>query len=120
MKECLTMGANMFFFFFSQFKFTIGEYPICYNLNMINGLEERIEKIESRNKKVELDKAWEISFTRKFLIAIFTYLAVSLYFLIIKIPNPWINAIVPTIGFLLSTLTLAFFKNLWRKFIYKK
>jgi hypothetical protein len=87
---------------------------------MKNNLEERVKKIEERNKKVELDKAWETSWSRKILIAVFTYLAISLYFLVVGISNPWINAIVPTVGFLLSTLTLSFFKNLWAKFIYKK
>jgi hypothetical protein len=83
-------------------------------------IEERVGKIENRNIKVELDKAWETSWSRKILIAVFTYLAISLYFLIVGISNPWLNAIVPTVGFLLSTLTLSFFKNIWTKFIYRK
>jgi hypothetical protein len=87
---------------------------------MKNDLEERITIIETRNRKVELDKAWEKSWSRKILIAIFTYFAISLYFLVVGVSSPWINAIVPTVGFLLSTLTLPFFKNFWSKFIYKK
>lgn len=83
-------------------------------------LEERIRRIEDRNSKVELDKTWETSWLRKTLVAVFTYLAISLYFLVVGISKPWINAIVPTVGFLLSTLTLPFFKKLWIKFIYKK
>lgn len=82
-------------------------------------LEERIETIERRNKNVELDKAWETSWTRKILIAVFTYLAIALYLKFIVGINPWINAIVPTVGFLLSTLTLPFFRNLWEKYIAK-
>ena len=42
-------------------------------------LEERVSKIEERNSKVEMDKAWEGSWTRKILIAIFTYLSIALY-----------------------------------------
>lgn len=83
-------------------------------------LEDRISKIESRNNKVEADKAWEISFTRKLLLIIFTYLAIGLYLNAINVAEPWLNAIVPAVGFLLSTLTLPFFKNLWIKYIYKK
>jgi hypothetical protein len=83
-------------------------------------LEERVAKIEARNSKVETDKAWETSITRKILIAIFTYLAIALYFqFVIKI-DPWINAIVPTVGFLLSTLTMPFFRKLWEKRIYRR
>jgi hypothetical protein len=82
-------------------------------------LEKRVEKIEARNSSVELNKAWETSLTRKILIAVFTYLAIALYFkYAIKI-DPWINAIVPTVGFLFSTLTLSFFKTVWSKFLYK-
>ncbi len=82
-------------------------------------IEDRIKLIEERNKKVEIDKAWEISWTRRILIAIFTYLAIALYLEFIVGINPWINAIVPTVGFLLSTLTLPFFKSLWQKYLNK-
>ena len=82
-------------------------------------LKDRIEQIEKRNKNVELDKAWETSWTRRGLIAIFTYLAIAIYLKFVVGIEPWMNAIVPTVGFLLSTLTLPFFKSLWEKF-YKK
>lgn len=86
----------------------------------ISSLEKRVEKIESRNKLVELNKAWETSLTRKILIAVFTYLAISLYLKFVVRIEPWLNAIVPTVGFLLSTLTFPYFKSLWEKYIYKK
>lgn len=86
----------------------------------MDGLEERVAKLEARNKKVEADKAWETSFTRRALIALFTYLAIALYLKFVVGIDPWINAIVPTVGFLLSTLTLPFFKKLWLNFLYKK
>lgn len=83
-------------------------------------LEERVAKIEARNKRVEADKAWEGSWTRKALIMVFTYLAIAFYMKFVLGINPWINAIVPTVGFLLSTLTFSYFKEIWRKFVYKK
>lgn len=83
-------------------------------------IEERVAAIEDRNKKVEVDKKWETSWTRKIIIAIFTYLAIALYLGFIVGIDPWINAIVPTVGFLLSTLTLPFFKDLWQKYIAKE
>lgn len=82
-------------------------------------LEERVAQIEKRNAKVELDKAWETSFSRRMLLILFTYLSVGLYLNAINVPNPWLNAIVPSIGFLLSTLTLPFFKTLWAKYLRK-
>ncbi len=76
-------------------------------------LENRVRRIEERNKSVELDKKWETSFFRKALLTVFTYLAVLSYFLVLGISSPFLNAMVPTIGFLLSTLTLPFFKKIW-------
>lgn len=84
------------------------------------GLEERVRKLEARNKGVELNKAWETSYTRRILIIAFTYLAIALYLKFIVGINPWINAIVPAVGFLLSTLTLPWFKKFWAKYIYTK
>lgn len=64
---------------------------------------------------MEADKAWEGSWTRRGLLVLFTYLAVSLYLNAIEVPNPWLNAIVPAAGFMISTLTMPFFKKLWFK-----
>ena len=43
-------------------------------------LEEEINKIKERNKKVELDKAWETSWTRKICIMVLTYIIVIIYY----------------------------------------
>lgn len=86
----------------------------------LKSLEQRISQIEKRNKRVEADKAWETSLTRRVLIAIATYLVIGLFMTSIGINNAWINALVPTMGFLLSTLSLQLFKDLWSKFFYKK
>lgn len=82
-------------------------------------LEKEIEYIKRRNERVGIDKAWEISITRKILLIIFTYIAIGLYLNAIGVNKPWLNAIVPSVGFLLSTLTLSYFKEYWRKYIYK-
>jgi len=76
-------------------------------------LEAKIEKLEVRNKRVELNKAWETSWTRKLTIAVLTYVVVWLYLFFVVGVDPWINAIVPTMGFLLSTLTLGYVKAYW-------
>lgn len=88
-------------------------------METITELKQEVDSIKQRNAKVEKDKAWETSLTRKVILITFTYLAVGLYLNAIAITDPWLNAIVPSIGFLLSTLTLPFFKNLWQKYIYK-
>lgn len=78
-------------------------------------IKKDIEEIKERNKKVEKDKAWETSLFRRVLVSILTYLVVVLFFIFAKLPNPFINAIVPTIGFVLSTLSVSFFKKIWQK-----
>ncbi|KXK10418.1 MAG: hypothetical protein UZ22_OP11002000721 [Microgenomates bacterium OLB23] len=83
----------------------------------LENLEKDISAIKARNKQVELDKQWETSCTRRVLIIAFTYIALGLYMQAIHIPNPWLNAIVPTTGFYLSTLTMPFFRKLWEKYI---
>ncbi len=80
-------------------------------------LEKEIQQIKERNKKVEMDKRWEISGARKILLITFTYLAIGSYLLVIRVPNPWLNAFVPAVGFLLSTLTLPYFKNLRQRYL---
>ncbi|MBU0953106.1 MAG: hypothetical protein KKA90_01640 [Nanoarchaeota archaeon] len=86
----------------------------------LRDLEKEIEKLKQRNAHVEADKAWETSTTRKFLIALFTYLAIALYLWFIEIPQAPLHAIVPTVGFLLSVTTFATFKKIWLKQIYRK
>lgn len=78
-------------------------------------LKNDIEQIKQRNARVEADKAWETSLARKILVAVLTYIVVVLFFSVAKLPKPFINAIVPTLGFVLSTLSVPFFKKLWLK-----
>ncbi len=85
----------------------------------IEELKKEISLIKERNKRVEKDKVWETSWTRRFLLIAFTYLAIGFYLQAIHINLPWLNAIVPAVAFLLSTLTLPFFKKLWLKHIDK-
>ncbi|MEN9626705.1 MAG: hypothetical protein RL557_1033 [archaeon] len=83
-------------------------------------MKEDIESIKERNKRVEADKAWEVSFTRRLIIALMTYIIVVIFLWSISAPKPWLNAMVPTAGFILSTLTLSFFKKWWLDNLYKK
>jgi len=88
-------------------------------MDKLTELEQRIANIEARNSRVQMDKAWEGSYTRKVLLILFTYVSISLYLRFIIGIEPWLNAIVPALGFLLSTLTLPMFKRLWVNKFYK-
>ncbi len=79
-------------------------------------LEQEIEKIKLRNKKVELDKAWETSWTRKICIMILTYIVVIIYSHLIRNNNNiFLSSLVPVIGFTLSTLSLKYIRKMWEK-----
>ena len=78
-------------------------------------LEERIKVIEERNKRVESDKAWETSFLRKILIIIFTYIFAVLYLKVADTTNPLFGAVVPCVGFYLSTQSINVIKKWWIK-----
>ncbi len=79
-------------------------------------LEEEILKIKERNKRVELDKAWETSWTRKICIMILTYIVVIIYsYVIRKYDNIFLSSLVPVIGFTLSTLSLTLVRKIWEK-----
>lgn len=79
-------------------------------------LEERVNKIEEWNKKVELNKSWETSWTRRICIMILTYIVVVFYsYLTTKINNIFLSSLVPVIGFTLSTASLNIIRKLWEK-----
>jgi hypothetical protein len=89
-------------------------------MTTLQGLEQRIVNIEERNRKVEEDKAWETSLERKLVVLALTYLVIGIFFVTLGFENPWINAIIPALGFFLSTLTFNGFKNLWIRRFGKK
>lgn len=76
-------------------------------------LEERIAKLESRNQRVEADKGWETSWTRRIAIMVLTYATVVFYLQFVVHIDPWINALVPVIAYFISTLTVRFLKQQW-------
>ena len=79
-------------------------------------LEKEIIQIKERNKRVELDKKWEISWTRKLCIMILTYIVVIIYSYVIRnIDNIFLSSLVPVIGFTLSTLSLKLVRKIWEK-----
>ncbi len=76
---------------------------------------QSIEQIFERNSRVEMDKAWETSKTRRTVIAGITYIVATFFMWRIGATDPYINALVPTGGYLLSTLSLPFIKKHWLK-----
>ena len=76
-------------------------------------IRREIEIIKERNRRVEADKAWEISWTRRLSIAIATYIIAGIWLFVISDTYPWLKAFVPAVGYFLSTLSLRAIKNRW-------
>ena len=84
-------------------------------------LEKEINKIKERNKRVELDKKWETSITRRICICVLTYIVVVIYtYLIGRVSNIFLTSLVPVIGFTLSTLSLKGIRKIWENNINKQ
>ena len=80
---------------------------------MENELKDEIQKIKDRNIRVGFDKAWEISWTRRILILAITFIVSSTWLFVIKETNVFLKALIPTVGYLLSTLSISQLKKLW-------
>ena len=79
-------------------------------------LKKELDEIKLRNKRVELDKKWETSYTRKICICILTYIVVLIYSnMVDKSNNIFLSSLVPVIGFFLSTLSLKLVRKIWEK-----
>ncbi len=83
-------------------------------------MDGELSAIQERNKRVEADKAWETSLTRRLVIAAGTYVIVTLYLSFIGVEKPWMHAAVPAGAYLISTFSLTFIKNIWITKLYKR
>ncbi|NQV88151.1 MAG: hypothetical protein HQ402_01160 [Parcubacteria group bacterium] len=86
----------------------------------IKELEKEVGYIKERNKRVEADKAWEVSMVRMLSLTVITYIIASLVLYFIGVNNFLLSALVPALGYFLSTQSLPFIKKRWiSKFISK-
>jgi hypothetical protein len=85
----------------------------------IENLRTEIAAIKQRNNRVEADKAWEGSTIRIGLIMLITYIIAALVMRTIGVQNYFFSALIPVIGYLLSTQSLPFIKRWWMKAYYK-
>lgn len=76
-------------------------------------LEQRIQKIEERNARVEAEKGWETSGLRIGSIMTITYIVACGALSVIGNDHPFRNAFIPVIGYFLSTQSIPFIKRYW-------
>lgn len=81
--------------------------------NRIKRVEEDIAAIRDRNKRVEVDKAWETSIFRTITLGVITYLLASLVMYSLGTRDYFFAATIPTLGFLISTQSLPLVKRWW-------
>ncbi len=82
-------------------------------MTTLEELEKEIFSIKERNRRVEKDKKWETSWTRKILIALITYFLVFILMIFMGNENPFLSALIPSIAFFISTASLEAVKNFW-------
>ncbi|MBP6910328.1 hypothetical protein KBC03_01910 [Patescibacteria group bacterium] len=70
----------------------------------LDSLIKDVEAIKARNHRVELEKTREISLARKLRIAVITYILLGLYMYAIGDQRRYLNAIVPTVGFVIGSM----------------
>lgn len=76
-------------------------------------IQQELEQIKQRNAKVEADKAWETSWVRIGSVALITYLVAMLVMRALQVQQFWLQALIPTIGYILSTQSLPVIKRWW-------
>ena len=78
----------------------------------IEELEQEIKTIKERNKRVELDKKWETSTTRKICICILTYIVVVIYSYIVRnYDNIFLSSLVPVIRIYFIYIIIKIYKE---------
>jgi hypothetical protein len=72
-------------------------------------------EIRQRNARVEQEKAWETSWTRRLVIAIATWGAACAWLFNLGLDRAALHALVPAAAYLLSTLSLPIVKRWWMR-----
>lgn len=75
-------------------------------MNTQDDVNLKLAKIEDRNRRVDADKKWERSWTRRIAVAVLTYAVACVFLWTINETNIFLKALVPVLGFILSTLSL--------------
>ncbi|MBI1309127.1 MAG: hypothetical protein GC129_04655 [Proteobacteria bacterium] len=76
-------------------------------------IEQRLAAIESRNARVESNKAWETSLTRRLTVSAITYATASAVLYTLLVPDWYLGSIIPVCGYWLSTLSLPILRRWW-------
>lgn len=87
--------------------------PLLSLSERMERLQAEVEALKQRNFEKDRGKEYEGSYTRIFFLMMITYWTLFAYMYIIETNNPFLDAIVPTVGFNISTWKLPFVKEWW-------
>lgn len=76
--------------------------------------------LKEKNKKIEADKAWETSWTRRGIIAAVTYVIVVIWLGMIGVQHQFLHATVPVLSYLVAMAGLPFMKKYWLQKVYTR
>ena len=79
----------------------------------MENLDPNLKAVLERNTRVEADKAWETSLTRRSFIALITYIGAYILIRYNNLTNPELQALIPSGAYVLSTLSLPPLKKRW-------
>ena len=82
-------------------------------MKSLKELEREIELIQARNRRVEADKAWELSTTRTVFISVMTFGLLYAFFHLINSESAFLNALISSVAYLLSTFSYGILKSWW-------
>lgn len=84
-------------------------------MSSLEDMQKEIDQIKKRNNRVELEKKREMSLLRKVSVALITYILLGAYMYFIWIETRYLDALVPTLGFVIGTWSVNGIKKTWLK-----
>ena len=79
--------------------------------------ESVLKKVLSRNKKVDKEVLWKNSYTHRISVSILIYVISVCCFYFTSVSEIFIIALIPSLGYFISTIKLKIIRNIWEKYL---
>ncbi len=86
----------------------------------VEDTQRELALLKERNARVEADKAWETSVVRTACVSLLIYGTVVLALVGIGNDNPFLNALIPVTGFIISLQSLPVVERKWKEWYRRK
>ena len=81
----------------------------------VDELRRELAAIKERNVRVEREKAWETSWTRRLAIAAAIWVGAWAWMLTLDVEPAALHALVPSVAYVLSTFSVPFVREWWMR-----